>query len=142
LAFQAAMLASIWALAIAKNSLASRSRLWPRARETAWANRHQCPGGVSLCGPSAQYSARTFCRSVRVALCRRVSVTSWSSSSSVVSVGPGGRNWFGEVSAKGVTVPQWGVRYFWTTMLPLPSGWRSGCQWNGSLTWSGVLTGT
>ena len=69
-------------------------------------------------------------------------MTSSSSWSSVRWVGPGGRNWLGEVSANGVTLPQWGVRYFWTTMAPLALGWRSGCQRNGSLTWSGVLTGT
>ena len=36
----------------------------------------------------------------------------------------------------GVMKPQQG-QYFWTMMAPLALGWRSGCQRNGSLTWSG-----
>ena len=54
------MLASSMALDKAKNSLASWSRVWPSLREIACANRHQWPGGVSLAGPSDQYSTLTF----------------------------------------------------------------------------------
>src|SRR5829696_8179085 len=135
------MLASSSAPARAKVSLALWSRSYPRARQAAPANRIQWPGGVSLWGPSAQYSARTLVRSVRVALMVRVSVTSSSSSPRVLYSGPGGGNWLGEVRANGVTWPHWGVEYVWTTVAPVASTYRRGCQRNGSLTWSGVLTG-
>jgi hypothetical protein len=72
----------------------------------------------------------------------RVSVISSSSSPRVVYSGPGGRNWLGEERANGVTWPHWGVLNFCTTVVPVASTYRSGCQRNRSLTWSGVLTGT
>ena len=52
----------------ARNSLASWSRLWPWRRDSHWAIRFQCPGGVSDPGPSDQYTAMLFLRSLRPAL--------------------------------------------------------------------------
>src|SRR5215211_4402738 len=68
---QAEMLASSRALPSAKNSLTSRSRLLLRMRDRAWANVAMCPGGSSVWGPSAQYSALTFWASVRLEVSRR-----------------------------------------------------------------------
>ena len=61
LAAQAAMLASISALPSTKNSLTSGRGCCCRMRDRAWANTAMCPGGNSDFGPSAQYSALTFC---------------------------------------------------------------------------------
>jgi hypothetical protein len=65
LAHQAAMLASIRALPRVKNILASVSTVWPRLRDSTWANTARWPGGNSVFGPSAQYSAVTLPLSVR-----------------------------------------------------------------------------
>ena len=67
---QAQQPASATALLSAKKSLTSRSRPcdwspWWSRRATNCANRSQWPGGSSEWGPSAQYSAITFCSSVR-----------------------------------------------------------------------------
>jgi hypothetical protein len=53
--------------------------------------------------------------------------------------GPGGVNWIGEVSANGVTFFHCGVVA--RCSGPVPSGTRSGCQRQGSMTVSPVLTG-
>ena len=71
LASQQAMAASSRAAVRAKNSGASSSRPWPSLTDTCWASRHQWPGGVSLPGPSAQYSAIALCSSVSTALSAR-----------------------------------------------------------------------
>src|SRR5215203_321893 len=54
---QALMLASNSPLLRAKNIRASLSRVLASRRATHWANWFQCPGGVTLPGPSSQYSA-------------------------------------------------------------------------------------
>src|SRR5919201_5098952 len=70
---QAQQPASKIAFVSAKKSLTawsrscSRDRVRPRCA-TCCANRFQCPGGSSECGPSAQYSAIIFCSSVSPAL--------------------------------------------------------------------------
>ncbi len=68
LAVQAKMLASSSALPSAKKSLTSWSAVLPFIREKACANSAMCPGGNSVFGPSAQYSAFTFCASDRLEL--------------------------------------------------------------------------
>jgi hypothetical protein len=94
----------------------------------------------------------TFWVSVRPALY----VSCWSTSLrkaslglpfKTVTAGPwSGRNWSAEVSAKGATLPQWGVTNFcWAGQPVAPGGGRgthSGCQWSASRTWSQLLTGT
>ena len=54
---QALMLASNSPLLRAKNSRASLSMVLASRRATHWANWFQCPGGVTVPGPSSQYSA-------------------------------------------------------------------------------------
>jgi hypothetical protein len=54
---QALMLASNMALLRAKNMRASLSTLLASRAATHWANWFQCPGGVTVPGPSSQYSA-------------------------------------------------------------------------------------
>jgi hypothetical protein len=54
---QALMLASNSALLRAKKMRASLSMLLASRRATHWANWFQCPGGVTVPGPSSQYSA-------------------------------------------------------------------------------------
>ncbi len=68
LSSQEAMPASMSALASAKYSFTSWSRVWWSRWDTTLASRHQCPGGVSELGPSDQYSEIAFFRSVRFAL--------------------------------------------------------------------------
>src|SRR5829696_4699885 len=77
LASQAVMLASSSALVTPKNTLASTSRVCLSRRLSHWANTPQCPGGVSLPGPSSQYWAMTFWASVKLALYFSCSSTSW-----------------------------------------------------------------
>ena len=59
--------------------------------------------------------------------------------------GPGGVNWTGEVSANDLTLRHWGVVGRCTeAQVVVPgggSGTHSGCQRQGSLTLSQVLTG-
>src|SRR4029450_5204753 len=54
---QAVMLASRSPLLRAKNMRASLSTVLASRRATHWANTFQCPGGVTVPGPSSQYSA-------------------------------------------------------------------------------------
>jgi hypothetical protein len=54
---QALMLASNNAPLRAKNMRASSSTVLASRRATHWANWFQCPGGVTVPGPSSQYSA-------------------------------------------------------------------------------------
>ena len=54
---QALMLASNSPLLRAKNMRASSSTVLASRRATHWANWFQCPGGVTVPGPSSQYSA-------------------------------------------------------------------------------------
>jgi hypothetical protein len=54
---QALTLASNSPLLRAKNIRASSSRVLVSRRATHWANWFQCPGGVTVPGPSSQYSA-------------------------------------------------------------------------------------
>src|SRR4029450_6064463 len=54
---QAVMLASSSPLLRAKNIRASSSTVLASRRATHWANTFQCPGGVTVPGPSSQYSA-------------------------------------------------------------------------------------
>ena len=99
LAAQAAMLASMSALPRAKNNLASVSRLWPRLRDRTWVISAQWPGGNSDLGPSAQYSAVTFWRSLRFEVkAARLSMCLGSKLFRSRS-GPGTANWKGELSA-------------------------------------------
>jgi len=67
-ASQAAMPASKIALVRAKNIFASSSTVWWSLADTNCANKSQCPGGSSECGPLAQYSAIIFCVSLSLAL--------------------------------------------------------------------------
>ena len=46
----------------------SSSSVWRSRRDTDCAKSAQCPGGNSEFGPSAKYSAVTFCSSVNPAL--------------------------------------------------------------------------
>jgi hypothetical protein len=134
------MLASITALPRAKNSFTSSSRLSPRLRDIAWANSAQCPGGNSEWGPSAQYSALIRLGSSRFSVsCSRLMMSSGDQSPLGSLGGPGTSrpNW--DVMPNGITSAHWGVRARWG--LPVPSGTRSGCQRQRSITWSGVLTG-
>ena len=65
------MPASISALPSAKNIFTSVSRLKWFLRDRASANSAMCPGGNAVPGPSAQYSAVTFLRSVRLLVSAR-----------------------------------------------------------------------
>ena len=99
----------------------------------------QWPGGNSERGPSAQYSAVTFCRSVRFEV--RASRLSMCLGSKLFCSrsGPGVVNWLGDLSAKPLTLDHWGVVA--RCSGPTPSGTRSGCQRQGFTMVSPVLTG-
>src|SRR6266851_8663570 len=146
---QAAIPASKMAFVNAKNILASSSTVGWSRRETNSPNRSQCPGGSSVRGPLAQYSAIIFCSSVRFALmvirsfdcCRYVSEPyragpNWATKE---------RNWSGEVMAKGTTryhcAPTKAWVMTWGIGRVAPSSYFNGCQWSGSSTDAG-LTGT
>src|SRR5215207_9463684 len=124
LAAQAAMLASMSALPRAKNNLASVSRLWPRLRDRTWVISAQWPGGNSDLGPSAQYSAVTFWRSLRFEVkAARLSMCLGSKLFRSRS-GPGTANWKRKLSTSVRQVDHWGVVA--TCGEPVPSGTRSG----------------
>src|SRR5215831_964762 len=98
-----------------------------------WANKNQWPGGVSEAGPSAQYSAMTFCWSVRPALMVSNSSTSalYAAGSAKNEGGGPGRNCEPLVMAKGTTRPQNGVLNevrAGSRNPPWPSGTCRGCQ--------------
>src|SRR5216683_4399768 len=147
---QQQMLASKIALVSAKKSFTSESRpcafsAWRSRRETNCANRSQCPGGSSECGPSAQYSAIIFCSSVSPALSAISSSACCKYVDEPKRAGPNretnGKNSSFEVIAKGVTLyhcapTKTGV----TTFTPLK--YVSGCQRFGSMTVEKSLTGT
>src|SRR4029453_7823658 len=150
---QAVMLASSRALLSAKYMRASLSILLASRRLTYWANTFQCPGGNSERGPSAQYSAMTLRVSSSCLECWVIlSTSSWYLPLGLPSAvremaGPGPRNWLAEVSAKGVTLRQWGVRNRctapWQVVAPGGGvGTHSGCQRSGSTVLSQVLTGS
>src|SRR3569623_143041 len=139
------MLASSSAPMSAKNIRASSSTVLASRRDTHWANRFQCPGGVAVPPASSQYSAIVLRVS---ASCLEYWVILLTSSAYLplgfpsaprYVYGPGGRNWDGEVKANGVTRSQNGVRNVW--ILPVhsvapggESGRHSGCHWSGALT--------
>jgi hypothetical protein len=118
LADHAAMLASSRAPFKAKKSLTESSSPVRLRRAIHWAKRFQCPGGSSERGPSAQYSAVTFWRSLRPALIWTMSFTVSARSRE----GPGGRNWSAPASANGVTLRQCGVSARCTIDRPLSLG--------------------
>ena len=131
---QALMLASNSAPFRAKNSRASSSMVLVSRRATHWANWFQCPVGVTLPGPSSQYSAMVLrvsssCLEYWVILSISSTYLPLGFPSGPRYVyGPGGRNWSAEVRAKGVTLAQNGVRNRW--MLPVHSvapGGAGGC---------------
>src|SRR6266704_2773314 len=114
LADQAEMPASSSALPSTKNILTSVSRLSPRLRDRACAITAQWPGGNSVPGPSAQYSAIIFLVSERLLVsARAVSMSFGSYEPSASFGGPGGTNWLGAVSANEVTFFHCGVYGFW-----------------------------
>src|SRR5215217_5462193 len=120
-------------------------------RDTTSAISAQWPGGNSERGPSAQYSAVTFCRSLSplplapLARASRPSMFLGSKEPLASLSGPGGVNWTGELSANGFTFFHCGVVARCTEVqVVVPgggSGTHSGCQRQGSLTVSQVLTG-
>src|SRR6266511_1829352 len=113
---QAAMLESSSAVPSAKNIFASVSTVLPRFRERAWANTPAWPGGNSVRGPSAQYSALAFLTSSRLL----VSASTVSMSVGLQQLpsglfgGPGTLYWIAERDANGVILPHCGVSGFWT----------------------------
>jgi hypothetical protein len=66
LASQQAMNASAWAVFSAENRRLVRGVDQPASRTKSMAIRFQCPGGVTVPGPSAQKSAIRLCSSVNV----------------------------------------------------------------------------
>src|SRR4030095_14248183 len=112
---QAAMLESSIALPSAKNSLVSVSRLWPRFRERAWANTAVWPGGNSVRGPSAQYSALAFLTSSRLLVSARavsMSVGLQQVPSGFLG-GPGTLYWIADSDANGGMLAHCGVSGRW-----------------------------
>jgi hypothetical protein len=129
------MLASSSALPRAKNIFASVSRQWPRFRDRIWAKTAMGPGGNSVPGPSAQYSAVTFSASVRSAVS---STAVWISAvlkePSGFFGGPGTLYCNGEMRENEAILPQCGVSGLWTPPPQLVasgagSGTHRGCQY-------------
>src|SRR4029450_13185977 len=150
---QAVMLASNRALLRAKYIRASSSRVLASRRLTYGANTFQGPGGVTDRGPWAQYSAMVLRMSSSCLECWVIlSTSSWYLPLGLPSAvremaGPRPRNWLAEVSAKGVTLRQWGVRNRCTAPVQVVApggggGTHSASQRSASTILSQVLTGS
>src|SRR4029450_9025988 len=119
-------------------------------RDTTWAISAQWPWGNSDLGPSAQYSAVIFCRSVRplplapLVMASRSMTFLGSKEPGARLSRPGGVNWTGEVRANDLTFFHCGVvGNCGERQVVVPgsgSGTHSGCQRQGSVTVSQVLT--
>src|SRR5437899_12195657 len=122
------MPASDTALVNAKNIFTSASSSCRSRADTNCANRLQWPGGSSDLGPSAQYSAITFCLSVSPT-CTSMRCCAWAAYSALSTTAGGpARNWLAEVNANGITSGQQAAIKPGVTTAPLPSVNVSGCQ--------------
>ncbi len=144
-----AMPASMTELASAKNSLASWSSPCRSRAEICWANRHQWPGGVSLLGPSDQYSEIAFCLSSSAAVPETISAACARNPAEPYACGAG--TWSARSFAaplKEATPPQCGARNGGVTTAPARLTYVSGAHRpgafsvvSGSATTTGALTG-
>src|SRR5262245_15086890 len=109
---QATMPASASARSNSANSRAFCTSVLPRSRAMCCAIWFQCPGGVAVPAPAAQYSAICVWSAVRTVLSLRPkSLTSFNAAaySALSSVGgAAGRNWPPPVIVNGVTCGQFG----------------------------------